>query len=344
MPHNSKRNLRYVIIIATILLAAAMFSSGSLNAFAAATTPTPTPFPMASDDTGFSRQNPAPPNTRVSIETTLNTDGSVVEWEMSISQVEFGPDTTAKIAKLNSFNEKPESGKDYLIAYVQGRVFSIKGKTQTFSVSSGEFGVVSDGNILTAPDSFLVSGLNPILNFKGFAGAKFSGWIVLSVFSDDPAPLITYGLQSDGIHGIWFTTNAEISPTQNATEIATESSTATQSNILADPLTAGNDFMNALIANDFTKAFGMVYPSQQINFGGTPDGMRQLFMGKGWTPSSFTSTGVAALTSGQVVVNGTGNFDGNIKYVTLVMENDGDAWKIAGFNVSTNQPTAIPTA
>lgn len=225
MPHNSKRNLRYVIIIATILLVAAMFGAGSLNALASDTTPTPTPFPTSINNAGFSRQNPVPPNTRLSIRTTSNSDGTVIDWEMSISQVEFGPTTTAKIAKFNQFNNKPESGKDYLIAYVQGRVYSITGKTQTFSVSSGEFGTVSDGNILTTPDSFLISGLDPILNFKGFAGAKFSGWIVLTVFSDDPMPLITYALQKDGIQGIWFSTSSEISPTEAASGIATESST-----------------------------------------------------------------------------------------------------------------------
>jgi hypothetical protein len=37
---------------------------------------------------------------------------------------------------------------------------------------------------------------------------------------------ITYALQKDGIHGIWFSTSSEISPTEAATEVATESSTS----------------------------------------------------------------------------------------------------------------------
>src|SRR5260221_7238383 len=77
-------------------------------------------------------------------------------------------------------------------------------------------------------------------------------------------------------------------------------------NTIAAPITTSNDFMTALIAKDYAKAYDMVIPDQQSAFGGSADGMQQLFSSKGIEPSSFTFTNINI--GSDAVVNGTGTF------------------------------------
>ncbi len=112
-------------------------------------------------------------------------------------------------------------------------------------------------------------------------------------------------------------------------------------NAIAAPITASNDFMNALIAKDYTKAYGMVHPSQQEAFGGDAAGLEQVLTEQGILPTTFTSTYVNII--GDAIVNGTGTFDGKMKYVYVNLRKDGDTWKILGLEVNDNAPTATPT-
>lgn len=113
-------------------------------------------------------------------------------------------------------------------------------------------------------------------------------------------------------------------------------------NAVAAANNASNVFMNTVIAKDFTKAYGMVHPSQQTSFGGSPDQMKQLFTSNDWIPSSFTSTNAQAGTD--AIVNGTGNFGGTTKYVEIDLRKDGDTWKILGFRADVNPPTVTPSS
>lgn len=111
-------------------------------------------------------------------------------------------------------------------------------------------------------------------------------------------------------------------------------------NAFAAPITASNDFMNALIAKDYTKAFTMIHPEQQEAFGGDADGMEQILSEQGIEPSTFTTTNVQIGTD--ALVNGTGTFNGSMKYVYVSLRKDGDTWKILGIEVNNNAPTATP--
>ena len=111
-------------------------------------------------------------------------------------------------------------------------------------------------------------------------------------------------------------------------------------NTLAAPLVTGNDFMTAVTAQDYTKAYGLVHPSQQATFGGSPEGMKQLFADRQLQSSSFALSNVQVGTGAKV--SGTGTFSGNSKYVYLYLEKDGDAWKIARIEVNDDAPTATP--
>src|SRR5260221_7901341 len=110
----------------------------------------------------------------------------------------------------------------------------------------------------------------------------------------------------------------------------------------AAPITANNDFMNALIAKDYAKAYGMVSPSQQAAFGGSADGMQQLISSKQWEPSSYTFSNIQ-LTSG-ALINGSGSFGGSTKYIYIALQKEGGTWKITQLDVNDKAPTATPPA
>ncbi len=111
---------------------------------------------------------------------------------------------------------------------------------------------------------------------------------------------------------------------------------------LVAPITTSNDFMTAVITKDYTKAYGMVLPAQQANFGGSPDGMQQMFSSKGLEPSDYKTAGIN-ITS-DAVVNGTGTFSGTTKYVAIRLQQDSGTWKILGLSVNDNPPTATPAS
>jgi hypothetical protein len=109
-------------------------------------------------------------------------------------------------------------------------------------------------------------------------------------------------------------------------------------NALTAPITASNDFVNAVIANDYTKAYGLVHPTAQSAFGGSPDQMKELLTSEGLVPSNFTATNVNI--TGDAFVNGTGTFGGSTKYVYITLRKDGDNWKILNIEANNNPPTA----
>lgn len=106
--------------------------------------------------------------------------------------------------------------------------------------------------------------------------------------------------------------------------------------------TTSNNFLTALVAKDYGKAYGMVHPSQQTSFGGSADGMQQLFTTSGLQPSAFSVTNVQVATDG--IASGSGTFDGTTKYFHVDMRKDGDTWKVIGFFASPNPPTATPSS
>ena len=112
-------------------------------------------------------------------------------------------------------------------------------------------------------------------------------------------------------------------------------------NALAAPITASNDFMTALIAKDYTKAFTMIHPSQKEAFGNDAAGMEQVLSDNGIEPTTYTSTNVQI--NGNAFVNGTGTFDGKTRYVYMSLVKDGDTWKISSIEVNDNAPTPTPT-
>jgi hypothetical protein len=96
--------------------------------------------------------------------------------------------------------------------------------------------------------------------------------------------------------------------------------------------TSATDFMTALKNNDYTKAYSLVVEDQQQAFGGSPDGMQQLFQQNGWsepTNWTFNSTNV---NNDQATLAGDVNFkSGGSKRLAVHLRNSGGTWKVMGF-------------
>ncbi len=114
-------------------------------------------------------------------------------------------------------------------------------------------------------------------------------------------------------------------------------------NTLAAPISANNDFMTAVVAKDFNKAYAMIHPSQQASFGGSSDGMQKLFEGNGWLPSAYQFANIQVGDT-QATANGTASFSDGSKYVYVSLQKDGSIWKILGVNINSTAPTATPTS
>src|SRR5258708_13042188 len=63
-------------------------------------------------------------------------------------------------------------------------------------------------------------------------------------------------------------------------------------NAATAPISASNDFMNAVMANDYAKAYGMIDPSQQSAYGGSAEGLNQTLTHTRLVPTKFASNNV----------------------------------------------------
>jgi hypothetical protein len=107
-------------------------------------------------------------------------------------------------------------------------------------------------------------------------------------------------------------------------------------NVFGKPVTdTANDFMVAVKNNDYVKAYNLVIPEQQTSFGGSPDGMKDLFQRNNWAdPVDWTFTNFN-VTDNEAVVTGTVTLKGNVKNnVRIDLRNPGNQWKILGFGLT----------
>lgn len=158
---------------------------------------TATPLPTVSEDVG-SRTKPVPlgQSMPLSQETTKL-------FEIGIAQVIRGADAWALIKKANRFNDPPEEGREYLIAYVTVRYLGGPPDAQ-LELTDYSFKVVSNGQILD--DILIVVAPAPQFKIKFFPGASGAGWVVKEVFQDDADPLLVIGMSGEN-KGFFFATH-----------------------------------------------------------------------------------------------------------------------------------------
>ncbi len=159
------------------------------------TEPVPTPTPTL----GYSRSNPAPIGTTLSIQFKLIAETYIAE--ITVVEIIRGREAWNLISDANMFNDAPSSGYEYVLAKIRFHYLS------SSPTADREFdwyyfeAVSSQGQIFDEP--FLVEP-DPKLTAV-YPGATTEGWEVLLVRVDDPAPLLTFGTDSGGTTSrVWF--------------------------------------------------------------------------------------------------------------------------------------------
>ena len=193
--------------LAMLLIGALLATNTGALAYAApvCATATPTitptlsnPLPTASADQG-TQDSPVPLNTVVSLEITKS--DVKYDFDISISQIVMGPKAVA-LAK-RQYSPDPPDGATYLLAYVNG-VYTSGPKDKAGKLSGADFSALSNGQLIGL--KFIIPP-SPSLEFTGFPGAKFKGWIALQIDATDTTPLIALGTAYDGSGGIYFATH-----------------------------------------------------------------------------------------------------------------------------------------
>jgi len=109
-------------------------------------------------------------------------------------------------------------------------------------------------------------------------------------------------------------------------------------NAVVAPITASTDFMTAVKNNDYAKAYSMVDSAQQQAFGGSAQGMQQLFQDNSWNDPVSWDLHNTNINNDQAVVWGNVTYQsGGAKQMEVNLRKIGDAWKVMGFGPSTRQ-------
>jgi hypothetical protein len=111
-----------------------------------------------------------------------------------------GEEAWARLLAANQFNEPPPEGMEYLLIYA--RVDYLPGVSdEALRLDQWDFRIVSQNQVLKPPT---VVEPEPAFELEFFPGASGGGWMAWTVFVGDEAPLLVYGLDSDGSGGAYF--------------------------------------------------------------------------------------------------------------------------------------------
>lgn len=153
------------------------------------------------DENAYSRSNPAPLNTVQTYTTEseyLNNDHTIT---MRVIETVRGEAAWNMIKGANTFNEKPEEGYEYVLAKIAVTAQYIE-NDGAYELNSYKFDAFSSNN----EEMPYCSVVEPEPNFTGkiYAGGNAEGWVSFLVRKDDLNPKIAYGLDYNGMGGIWF--------------------------------------------------------------------------------------------------------------------------------------------
>lgn len=149
--------------------------------------------------TSYSRTNPAPIGTKQQV--TVNQYWGSYTATVEIIDAFRGDVAWAKIREANRYNSAPTSSREYILAGIRITIDSVS-TDRAISVSKYDFTAFDSQNA----EYERVSTVNPKPNLSGdiYAGGTLEGWVSFVVDTDDEAPKIVYGADSNGSGGIWF--------------------------------------------------------------------------------------------------------------------------------------------
>ena len=166
--------------------------------------------PAKQDENVYSRNNPAPLNTMQTYSrknTNSYIDMSSISPDYSanirITDVIRGANANEKVKNDNMFNEDAPQGYEYILARVS---FSLISSQNDVSINANgwNFKFYSSNN--EEYENVFVS-INDELSTDLYPGGNAEGYIVGLVKVEDPAPKLAYGLDYNGVNGIWFALN-----------------------------------------------------------------------------------------------------------------------------------------
>ena len=120
----------------------------------------------------------------------------------TVRMVIRGEDAWAIIEEANMFNDPPHEGSEYILALIDFGFESSSVDDVQYDVSSWDFTSVSSPGV-DQEISFVLDP-EPILSGELYAGASLQGWASYEVPIGDPAPLLAFGRDFDGLGGMWF--------------------------------------------------------------------------------------------------------------------------------------------
>lgn len=167
-----------------------------------ATTITPTQPPAGA--VGYSRANPAPIGTTLTI-----TKEDILETytaKVTLLEVVRGDKAWEMVKQANLFNSPPPDGYEYLLARIKFELVAMKDPQAKHDVHFVHFTLVSGQGADYEPVLTAVPPA-PALTASLYQGASHEGWAVFKVKKDDASPLITFGRDYQGRGGIWFKTS-----------------------------------------------------------------------------------------------------------------------------------------
>ena len=160
-----------------------------------------------SPELGRSKENPAPIGWPVRVNgRILGGDGETVH-ELQTLAVIRGERAFEILQIVNRFNPEPAEGMEYLLALV--RVRYITGPVDATDYLSYEDFRTLSGEGLSYVTSFFLWPAQPILASIMFPGGVAQGWTTWQVATDDPNPLLTFGLDLSWRGTAWFSLEPE---------------------------------------------------------------------------------------------------------------------------------------
>lgn len=145
-----------------------------------------------------SRRNPAGVNERFVVTKDDLLLGKVV-FEIEMLELISGEEAWDIVRNANPFNERPDEGKEYILAKFEVAIISTE-EDKPYDMNHAKFSVISDDGV-EYTDFISVAGLEPDLRADLYEGAVHRGWTYFIVNVDDsPVGVIYRGRQSE----IWF--------------------------------------------------------------------------------------------------------------------------------------------
>lgn len=198
------------------------------------TTPRPTRIPPAEMSELGKRSNPIPFGERVE----LVKDEEMV-FEVAITDVLRGADAWEKITARNRNSDPPEEGMEYIMAFVE--IDYLDGPAdEPLELNRWRFDAVSNAQVLDQPP---VAIPEPEFRVSFFPGASGEGWVVLSIFQDDSAPLLVFDVGYDSEFYFSIAPTAEVAdeatPVEEAKDEVEATATASPEAPVVQPIGSG---------------------------------------------------------------------------------------------------------